>query len=81
MPEVRVTLFRQSNFDFADLGLIIRSYSSSPSSCYIQARVIHLTESSTVSDKVKNRTRSLTVNIGIDRNTSVDYTVAWNQIT
>ena len=74
---MRVILFRQSDFDLADLGLIIGSYSSS-SSCYIQARAIYLAEGSTVSDKMKDRARLLVVNIKTDRSASVNYTVTWN---
>ena len=80
MPAVRVTFFRQFDFDLADLGLTVGSYSS-PNSCYIQARAIYLAESSTVSDKIEDRARLLTINTGTDRSASVDYTVAQNQIT
>ncbi len=71
---MRVILFRQSDFDLADLGLIIGSYSS-PNSCYIQARAIHLAENNTISDKIEDRARLLIVNTEIDRNASVDYTI------
>ncbi len=71
--------FRQSDFDFVDLELIVGSYSFS-SSYYIQARAIYFAEGNTVSDKIKDRARLLAVNIRTDRNASVDYTVVWNQI-
>ncbi len=74
MSVIRITLFRQSDFNLTDLRLTVGSYSS-PSSYYIQAQAIHLTKGSTVSDKIKDRARSLTIDIGTDRNTSVNYTM------
>ena len=68
----QIALFGQSDFDLADLGLTVGSYSC-PSSCYIQARAIHLTEGSTVLDKIKDRARLLAVNTRTDRSASVNY--------
>ncbi len=75
MPVVRVTLFKYSDFDFIDLGLTVGSYSFF-SNYYIQARAIYLAKDSTVSNKIKNRARLLAVDIEINRNTSVNYTLA-----
>ncbi len=65
MLVVRVIFFRQSDFDFIDLGLTVRSYSSL-SNYYIQTRAIHFVEGSTVSDKIENRARLLVINTEID---------------
>ncbi len=73
MPAIRVTFFKQSDFNFTDLKLIVESYFSL-NNYYIQARAIHLTESNTVSDKI-NKARLLAVNIETNRNISVNYTV------
>ena len=43
--------FRQSDFDFVDLGLIVGSYFFL-NNYYIQARAIYLVEGSTVLDKI-----------------------------
>ncbi len=73
MSVIRVILFKQSNFNLANLGLTVGSYSSL-SNYYIQAWAIHLTEGNTVSDKI-DRTRLLVINTGTDRSASVDYTI------
>ena len=71
---MRVTLFRQSDFNLTNLELTVKNYSS-PNNYYIQARAIYLTKGSTISDKIKDRARSLAINTRTNRNTSVNYII------